>query len=122
MDTFTKIVVAVVVVGLLFYYYKQYATFRKEQKLATWPPVIYSCPDYWTAEPKPGNPKLRVCKNTHDLGQCPVDTSGALQSQGIVDFNMDRFSPKKPQENILKKCQWAKECGVSWDGIDDKCA
>ena len=120
MDIFTKIVIATVVVILLIYYYRQWAAFRKEQKLSTWPPVIYACPDYWTAEPKAGNPKLKVCKNTHDLGVCP-SVDGVLVSQGQIDFNAAKFQPKNKQANIKKKCEWARKCGVSWDGIDDKC-
>lgn len=63
------------------------------------PPDIAECPDYWEVI---GN---QVCSNVKNLGtgcQNPMDFS-ASQWQG--------------QGGLQQKYNWAKDCGVTWDGV-----
>ena len=116
MDTFAMIVYCVVIIGLGYYYYKQWSSYSEEQSNATWPPTIYDCPDYWTSE-KVGD--KTVCKNTFDIGHCPVGKTGLPISQGTVDFSGANY---KGENGDYNKCKWTKQCNASWDGVDSQCA
>jgi len=59
------------------------------------PPNIGDCPDYFTLQ-KNGN-----CFNQHGLG------NGSANCKSYNFSDMDR----------KEKRQWAKGCGVTWDGI-----
>lgn len=115
MDTFAKVVFGISVIILLYYYYRQYKSFQEEKKNDTWPPVVYECPDYWVTE-KVGD--KNVCKNSFNLGKCPSSGEKTIPG-GTVSFNKNMY---KGNQGDYQKCTWAKSCGVSWDGIDNKCA
>lgn len=67
------------------------------------------CPDYWDISAP------NICSNSKKLGVCRLGTG----TDGSVDFNDQVFSDKRTGE--FMKCQWAKTCGVTWQGIDNKC-
>ena len=73
-----------------------------------WPPMISSCPDYWTMDGSANNP---MCINVKDLGTCQP-TSGSRHL--IMDFNS---APYVGSNSLCAKYTWAKNCGISWDGI-----
>jgi hypothetical protein len=77
-----------------------------------WPPIIPDCPDYWTID---GSGNDTTCKNVKDLGKntgaCgPIDGN----THTIMNFNSAPFTG---DNGIKAKYDWARHCGVSWDGI-----
>lgn len=63
-----------------------------------YPPEISECPDYWKVV------GLEKCENVMNLGTC----------QGIQDFSSPEW---QGQAGLKKKNEWAKGCGVVWDGV-----
>jgi hypothetical protein len=113
MDTFTKVLIGLSVLYIVFYYYIQWRQFKAQQSSITWPVNISNCPDYWIEN---GSKK---CKNVNKIGSCPTAANGALIPKGEVDFNNVIYNGPKGSFN---KCRWAKKCGASWEGIDNLCA
>lgn len=70
-----------------------------------WPPVDIVCPDFWvTTETS--------CSNNLKLG-----TSDPSLNKGNCDyFNIDQFN------NDCDKRNYARKCGITWDGITDNVA
>jgi hypothetical protein len=75
----------------------------RKTKDKNWPPVSASCPDYWEIDSS-GN-----CMNSKLLGKCNI-----LKNDNTKDFNSDEYSGTL---GPCKKYEWAKGCGISWDGI-----
>ena len=76
------------------------------------------CPDYWELVRREKDDKGReysVCKNTHKLGLCALDPE-----RNTFSFDDELFV--NPNSGDLSKCKWAKQCGVSWTGYDNKCS
>jgi len=73
----------------------------RKTKDKNWPPVSASCPDYWEIDSS-GN-----CMNSKLLGTCELVNNKK-------NFNVDEYSGSL---GPCKKYNWAKSCGVSWDGI-----
>jgi hypothetical protein len=65
-----------------------------------YPPETGTCPDYWELL------KTGECSNKQNLGKMDCDK--------IKNFNTDEF---KGSKGPLKKCQWAQQCNLTWDGI-----
>ena len=112
MDTIYKILFFVLLAGLLYYYYQSYQSNAASQANKTWPRKISECPDYFISNNKGG------CKNTYNLGTCP-SVDGVLQPNSVVKFDTSEFTGDDGDYN---KCRWAKNCNVSWEGIDKLCA
>ena len=70
-------------------------------KNTPWPPVVYKCPDFWidASEKQDGS----KCENKNNIGTCST-----------VNFNSSNFANNT---SIKSKRDWAKSCGVSWEGI-----
>tara|TARA_B110000208_G_scaffold739_1_gene916 strand:- start:536 stop:880 length:345 start_codon:yes stop_codon:yes gene_type:complete len=114
MDSFTKILILVVVVILGMYYYRQYKNWKTETAKLTWPLNYPECPDYWV------NMGGGICQNKFNLGNCPVDPrTQMVDPQGEVNFNEDIY---KGDNGKHEKCRWAKKCEATWEGIDKLCA
>lgn len=80
------------------------ATFLQNSKNSQeWPPAVQDCPDWWEDLSGGGS----KCSNTKNLGKC----KGAA---GIVDFTADIY---KGSTGACAKYNWAKNCGVEWDGV-----
>ena len=75
---------------------------------SNWPPMISNCPDYWTVD---GSGNNTQCINTKDLGTCP---SNSGSKHLIMNFNN---APYVGSNSLCAKYTWAKNCGVTWDGI-----
>jgi len=74
----------------------------------TWPPMTPECPDYWTID---GSGNNATCINVKDLGTCSPQSG----SQHLtMNFNGSAFTGSN---GACAKYTWAKNCGVSWDGI-----
>lgn len=119
------LIVLLIVVGIAMYY-KTYTE--------PWPPKTPLCPDYWAAVPGTvesvskitnfddiqfnyddiTNGKFdasgAVCVNVKKLGKCPATNGNYL----VKDFTGPSFEGPKGD---CSKYKWAKECGISWDGI-----
>ena len=67
-----------------------------------YPPVQSQCPDYWTVN------KDNTCTNVKNLGSC---TGGG---QHNMDFTTEEWTGA---DGLTKKCQWAKNCDLVWDGV-----
>jgi hypothetical protein len=72
----------------------------KLKRTTAWPPEVGNCPDYWVQE---GN---GVCKNVLNLG------NGTCEAN--VNFSGSEW---QGEGGLKKKSEWAKNCGVIWDGI-----
>jgi len=88
----TATVILLLVLGFVAY------TLYKAQSNMTWPPMISECPDYWTVT------GISQCSNPKNLGSC--------------GSSMD-FSDKdwQGQSGLQKKFNWARQCGLTWDGV-----
>jgi len=88
------LILTLVVIGILLY--NQSATAR-------WPPETASCPDYYTAQSD------NKCLN-----------SGGMKVNN-ANCNTGNFSGPgyQGEKGKVRKCQWAKDCGVAWDGISN---
>ena len=113
MERFNQILIAVVVIGLGVYYYRQYKNWKDEQDKLTWPRNIQECPDYWVSMGK------NKCKNVFNIGHCPRGRTGLPKPQGVVNFSSKIYQGENGNYN---KCRWAKGCNNSWEGIDKLCA
>jgi len=70
----------------------------RKTKDPNWPPDVPACPDYWEVDGS-GN-----CMNKKSLGQ----------NCNNVNFTTDQYAGSL---GPCKKYNWAKGCGVAWDGI-----
>lgn len=93
------LIIALVVIGLAL----------ANSKNNVWPPMISNCPDYWGAIDGSGNNAM--CINSKDLGTCKP-TNGTKHL--TMDFNVAPYIGSNSQ---CAKYTWAKNCGISWDGI-----
>jgi hypothetical protein len=74
----------------------------------TWPPMTPECPDYWTID---GSGNNTNCINIKDLGTCPPQSKNKHLK---MNFNSPVYSGTN---GMCAKYTWAKNCGISWDGI-----
>jgi hypothetical protein len=106
METFQKsVLVAAVVILILALSFIGIALKYSNQHL--WPPIIPSCPDYWTID---GSGNDTKCSNIKDLGSCPANDGDHL----VMNFNN---APYIGEQATCAKYTWANNCNVSWDGI-----
>ena len=104
MATFNKTVLIIasilLVISLIFIGMSLYAT----QSDAMWPPDPSECPDYWNVTENGCEPNPSLGKHNNG-GSCP-----------------SRKPLKKHGKAARRKaCNWAKGCGVYWDGISKLC-
>ena len=93
------LIIALVLIGLALSYTKD------QQK---WPPITSQCPDYWQIDGSGNNAK---CVNIKNLGTCKPKRGDKYLK---MDFNSSAFTGSN---EMCAKYTWAKNCGVSWDGI-----
>ena len=89
----TILVLMLIIVAYLLY---------NAQKTMKWPPEVGECPDYW----KTTGPNQ--CENVQNLG------NGTCYK--VQDFSGPEW---QGTGGYKKKSEWAKDCGVVWDGISD---
>lgn len=106
-STFTRIVILVAAVilimcltfvGILLWY---------SRDVTVWPPETSECPDYWDAVGK------NICQVNKAVGNAGNGANKACQH---MDFSGSQYKGKGGRK---ARCQWAKDCGVYWDGISD---
>jgi hypothetical protein len=85
--------VTLAIIGVLLY---------NNQTEIKFPPEIGNCPDYYTAD------ENNKCQNTLDL------------KVNNPNCNTGDFSSFTGDDANKNKCNWAKTCGVTWDGITNK--
>jgi len=107
-------------------------------KNGSYPPVVDSCPDYWTTSnylnPDDSNCKNTTfgccsdytttksdadgtncpvkCYNTHQLGTVSDTTCTAIPTE--MDFSTDDYTGSSA---LCNKQTWAKNCSLTWDGV-----
>ena len=101
---------------VLIYGYIEYSSYSNNEKefIEEDKPYISECPDYWTVL---GDNK---CKRNHNVGfrNCDPGPGHARVKEDIVDFSDSIYVGKGGNKN---KCEWAKKCKTTWDGIDNLC-
>ena len=98
---FQRIVLTVAIIILIITLAIMGILMFNHQSSVQWPPEVSTCPDYFTATSK------NVCQNTEKIKVSNTNcNTGNFSGAGYRGKAGDK-----------RKCQWAKECGVSWDGI-----
>lgn len=92
--TIVYIAVVILILMLTFIGYAMY----KSKTTEKFPPELSQCPDYWKVVGE------NSCENVMNLGSCG----------GITDFSGSEWQGER---GLKKKAEWAKGCGVVWDGI-----
>ena len=91
------LIITLIAFGITIYHSKQ---------KTLWPPETSECPDYWDVVGK------NSCKVNQTLGNTG---NGSCQFQSFED------SKYKGNGGRREKCEWAKQCGIYWDGISNSC-
>lgn len=108
MEDFQKIVLFSAIIILIIALVFIGITLSYAKSNQPWPPIVSSCPDYWLFD---GSGNNAQCVNVKDLGTCrPTGGDRHLH----MDFASSIFTGSQGDCN---KYNWAKRCGVSWDGI-----
>lgn len=102
----TGIISLVVVVGFCINIFINYRKHKELEDNTIFPPWPSKCPDYWASG---GD---NICRNSHKLGLCK---SG---DDNDMEFGDQLFKGSKGQ---FYKCNWAKQCQIPWEGIDNLC-
>ena len=119
LDKIVSVLSIAIIIGVSLYLYLEFKkkfnsmssnNFSKNLKKEKYP----DCPNFFEIINE-GDQKM--CKNIYQLGKCNI-----AENNKISAF----FNDKDPfftdnQRGDLRKCLWAKECDVSWDGIDRLC-
>ena len=87
------LIVSLVLIGIALY--------KQKFSDVEFPPVVADCPDYWTNVSKDNMIK---CSNTKKLGMCHDD----------MNFSLSGWSNAS---GLCEKSKWAKDCGITWDGV-----
>lgn len=99
---FQKIVLTVSICLLIFVLIATAIIAYRANETDEFPPVLAQCPDYWKAEDN------NTCTNVHNLGK----SDGSCKNN--MDFTTDDFMGS---DGLKKKCDWARGCDLTWDGI-----
>ena len=82
---------------------------------AEWPPVIGTCPDFWTFDDA-----TRECVNINNLGNTHDATCPNYPSSGHTTCERYNFEDNTAYSGANGKCEkqkWSDMLGVKWDGI-----
>ncbi len=93
------LIIALVIIGIVL---------SNTKATQVWPPMVPSCPDYWTID---GSGNNATCVNIKDLGTC---SATGENKHLTMNFNE---APFVGSDGLCSKYTWANKCGVSWDGI-----
>ena len=100
--TITMIALSILFVALIFVAVMLVVQANNPGKF---PPYSSTCPDYWDMKKEDDT---HVCVNTNNLGN--IDHGGCQQ----MEPHNDIF---KGSSGECNKYRYAKECGLTWDGI-----
>lgn len=84
----------------------------------SWPPWKSKCPDYWSTS-RNSNGDI-ICtkdprnKNGLDQRCSPLLENGSYVGNSANVVNMQGLS-------VPQQCEWAKNCQVIWENVDNKC-
>lgn len=108
--SFIITIVVIFLVFLAIYIYRTYKDFQNKKKSELDSRLVISdCPDYWD---KVGEFK---CKNNLRVnGKCNTTVDNS-----VMDFDNEIF--KNPKFGNKFKCKWARDCGITWSGINSLC-
>lgn len=104
---FQKIVLAFAIIVLIVILIFVGIALSKSKKDTKWPPIVSNCPDYWMDLSGNG----ASCFNQQSLGTCNIPSS---DNKNSMNFNI---SPYNTVDGNCAKYNWAKNCGVAWDGV-----
>ena len=96
---FQKVVLIIAAIALVIFLFAMWLLIRNAAKNVKYPPTTSECPDYWL------NTEANKCSNVKSLGTC---------SEKSMDFSGPSYGGTRGD---VQKCQWAKSCGLVWDGI-----
>lgn len=103
--SFQTIVVTLAIIILIFTLtFTGYGMYHSAHD-TKYPPVSSTCPDYWNIKGTADNQK---CINIKNLGNCNHGENNS------VSFQSDKF---KGKHGICAKAHWARQCGVTWNGV-----
>jgi hypothetical protein len=108
MEGFQKTVLIIAIVILIITLVVIGVALSSSSRLEEWPPMLSDCPDYWKID---GSGNMATCTNIKDLGSCPAKSG---EKHLVMNFNSPVFSG---DNGTCNKYNWAKKCGVTWDGI-----
>ena len=78
---------------------------KNSYKNQVFPPEVAKCPDFWKM-------------SSDSLCQATDNNKGSLETNYIVPATSSIYS--EGTLGRIKKCEWAKQQGVIWDGITNK--
>jgi len=107
MASFQKIVFFIAIILLIIALISIAISLQNSKSNAEWPPLVGDCPDYWVDISGNG----AMCINSHSLGTCNLPTT---ENKNPKDFTENLFMGSN---GTCAKYLWAKNCGVTWDGI-----
>lgn len=91
-----------------------------------WPPVVGECPDYWEDQgdfvgminTENGSKKINKNNDTPN-SEVYVKTSKCINVKGLGNNATlpSSISEMTGKNGLIAKCNWAKQSGITWDGI-----
>ena len=108
MATFQSIVITVATFILVVMLIVIGVSLNNAKSTQTWPPVLSECPDYWVDIYGKG----KGCQNVQDLGKCTAQNQ--VDGHQVMDFSQAQYIGAG---GSCAKYTWAKNCGITWDGI-----
>jgi hypothetical protein len=94
------LIIALVIIGMALVY---------SNNSTVWPPIVASCPDYWTID---GSGNNTTCTNVKDLGTCPAQPGSKHLT---MNFNV---APYTGSNGTCAKYKWSNNCNLAWDGVN----
>ena len=117
-NIFILVMVILFIVYLSYYIYSSIGSMNKKKLEDA--KIQYKqnvCPDYWESvhvkQDENGN-SIHTCRNNHAIGKCSIQPN-----QNEFTFSDDIFLNSGTRD--IAKCNYAKDCGISWSGYDHLC-
>ncbi len=110
MERFQTTVLVIAIIVLIVILIIIGMTLSTAKKNKPWPPMNAQCLDYWEIDGS-GN-----CVDTMDLAKlkCPNGNVTSTNGHSTMNFNTPPYVGAK---GACAKYNWAKQCGLSWDGV-----
>ena len=101
MNSFQKIVIIIATVILIICLILIGISLHNKNGSAIFPPVVASCPDYWTV-------KGKKCS----VGKFPISTNCHIKEIDVITADSTRREKCRAQRKIKNS-----NCDITWDGI-----
>ena len=114
-NTFIVMLVVISMVGATYYFYNLYTAISNPEPKNKIKPA--DCPDYWETVVSSINSdgkRILTCKNPQKIG----DGNKKCGWNMSVTFNPELYNG--PDE-VIAKCNYAKQCGIHWTGYSGNC-